>query len=95
PFGHGSFGVIIGMDWLSNHKAEIIFHEKMVRISLLDGKVLRVVGERPEEKARLLMSVKTSDKKQEDIVVVRDFLVVFPDDLSGLLPVRILSSKLS
>nr|GEU56709.1 putative reverse transcriptase domain-containing protein [Tanacetum cinerariifolium] len=43
------------MDWLSNHKDEIIFHEKVVRILLLDGKVLRVVGERPKEKARLLM----------------------------------------
>nr|GFD06203.1 putative reverse transcriptase domain-containing protein [Tanacetum cinerariifolium] len=62
------------MDWLSNHKAEIICHEKVVRIPLLDGKVLRGVGERPEQKARLLMSVKTSDKYQEDIVVVRDFL---------------------
>ncbi|GKA96009.1 putative reverse transcriptase domain-containing protein [Tanacetum coccineum] len=39
PFGHGSFDVIIGMDWLSNHKAEIICHEKVVRIPLLDGKV--------------------------------------------------------
>ncbi|GJS20989.1 putative reverse transcriptase domain-containing protein, partial [Tanacetum coccineum] len=38
PFGHGSFDVIIGMDWLSNHKAEIIYHEKVVRIPLLDGK---------------------------------------------------------
>ncbi|GJS45026.1 putative reverse transcriptase domain-containing protein [Tanacetum coccineum] len=55
PFGHGSFDVIIGMDWLSNHKAKIICHEKVVRIPLLDGKVLRVLGERPEEKARLLM----------------------------------------
>ncbi|GKC04473.1 hypothetical protein Tco_0996083, partial [Tanacetum coccineum] len=35
--------------------------------------VLRVVGERPEEKARLLMSANASDKKQEEIVVVRDF----------------------
>ncbi|GKD81835.1 putative reverse transcriptase domain-containing protein, partial [Tanacetum coccineum] len=50
-----SFDVIIGMDWLSNHKAEIICHEKVVRIPLLDGKVLRVLGETPEEKARLLM----------------------------------------
>ncbi|GJX78634.1 putative reverse transcriptase domain-containing protein, partial [Tanacetum coccineum] len=73
PFGHGSFDVIIGMDWLSNHKAEIICHEKVVRIPLLDGKVLRVLGERPKEKARLLMSAKTRDKKQEEIVVVRDF----------------------
>ncbi|GJT39257.1 putative reverse transcriptase domain-containing protein [Tanacetum coccineum] len=86
PFGHGSFDVIIGMDWLSNHKAEIICHEKVVRIPLLDGKVLRVLGERPEEKARLLMSAKASDKKQEEIVVVRDFPEVFPDDLSGLPP---------
>ncbi|GJV48576.1 hypothetical protein Tco_1438788, partial [Tanacetum coccineum] len=62
--------MIIGMDWLSNHKAEIIFHEKVVRIPLLDGKVLRILGERPEEKARLLMSAKTRDKKQEEIVVL-------------------------
>ncbi|GJY15472.1 reverse transcriptase domain-containing protein, partial [Tanacetum coccineum] len=61
------------MDWLSNYKAEIICHEKVVRIPLSDGKVLRVLGERPEEKARLLMSVKASDKKQEEIVMVRDF----------------------
>ncbi|GJY38080.1 putative reverse transcriptase domain-containing protein [Tanacetum coccineum] len=48
PFGSGSFDVIIGIDWLSDHKAEIIFHEKVVRIPLLDGKVLRVLGEKPE-----------------------------------------------
>nr|GEY05392.1 hypothetical protein [Tanacetum cinerariifolium] len=72
-FGHGSFDVIIGMDWLSNHKAKIICHEKVMRIPLLDGKVLRVLGERPEEKARLLMSTKASYKKQREIVVVIDF----------------------
>ncbi|GJV98802.1 putative reverse transcriptase domain-containing protein [Tanacetum coccineum] len=59
-----------------------------VRIPLSDRKVLRVVGTRPEEKARLLMRAKASDKKQEEIVVVRDFPEVFPDDLSGLLPIR-------
>ncbi|GKF77947.1 putative reverse transcriptase domain-containing protein, partial [Tanacetum coccineum] len=58
PFGHGSFDVIIGMDWLSNYKAKIVCHKKVVRIPLPDGKVLRVLGERPEEKARFLMSVK-------------------------------------
>ncbi|GKF03736.1 putative reverse transcriptase domain-containing protein, partial [Tanacetum coccineum] len=49
PFGHGSFDVIIGMDWLSNYKAEIVCHEKVARIPLPDGKVLRVLGERPDE----------------------------------------------
>ncbi|GJS14104.1 putative reverse transcriptase domain-containing protein [Tanacetum coccineum] len=88
PFGHGSFDVIIGMDWLSNYKAEIICHEKVVRIPLPDGQVLRVVGERPDEKARLLMSAKASDKKQEETVVVRDFPEVFLDDLSRLPPIR-------
>ncbi|GKA31559.1 putative reverse transcriptase domain-containing protein [Tanacetum coccineum] len=88
PFGHGSFDVIIGMDWLSNHKAEIICQEKVVRIPLLDGKVLRVLGEKSEEKIRQLKSAKAKEKEQEEIVVVRDFPKVFPDDLSGLPPVR-------
>nr|GEX92294.1 putative reverse transcriptase domain-containing protein [Tanacetum cinerariifolium] len=46
PFGSGSFDVIIGMDWLSDHKAEIICHEKVVRIPLLDGKIVTGLGNR-------------------------------------------------
>ncbi|GJS04730.1 putative reverse transcriptase domain-containing protein [Tanacetum coccineum] len=75
PFGHGSFDVIIGMDWLSNYKAEIICHEKAVRIPLPDGKMLRVVGERPEEKARLLMSAKNK------LTVKNRYLLPRIDDL--------------
>ncbi|GJZ97996.1 putative reverse transcriptase domain-containing protein [Tanacetum coccineum] len=41
-----------------------------------------------EEKARFLMGAKVGDKKQEEIVMVRDFPEVFPDDLSGLPPIR-------
>ncbi|GJW54392.1 putative reverse transcriptase domain-containing protein [Tanacetum coccineum] len=52
--------VIKGMDWFSDHKPEIICHEKVVRIPLLGG----------------------------EIIVVKDFIEVFPGDLSGLLPVR-------
>ncbi|GKA76218.1 reverse transcriptase domain-containing protein [Tanacetum coccineum] len=42
--GRGTKGTRLGvghscMDWLSNYKAEIIFHEKVVRIPLTDGKV--------------------------------------------------------
>nr|GEW82483.1 putative reverse transcriptase domain-containing protein [Tanacetum cinerariifolium] len=55
-----------------------------VRITLLDGKVLRVLGERPKGKVRPLMSAKASDKKQGDIVMVRDFPEVFLNALSGL-----------
>nr|GEU31569.1 hypothetical protein [Tanacetum cinerariifolium] len=88
PFGSGSFDVIVGMDWLSEHKAEIICQEKIVRIPLQDGKMLRVLGEKLKEKMRQLMSAKTKDQRQEEIVVVRDFPEVFSNDLSGLPPVR-------
>ncbi|GKD56731.1 putative reverse transcriptase domain-containing protein [Tanacetum coccineum] len=88
PFGSGSFDVLVGMDWLSKHKAEIICHEKVVRIPLRNGKTLIVIGERPEEKVRHLSSAKTKEQKKEDIVVVRNFSEVFPDDLSGLPPYR-------
>nr|GEX42800.1 putative reverse transcriptase domain-containing protein [Tanacetum cinerariifolium] len=46
-----------------------------VRIPLLDGKVLRVLGEKPDEKMRQLKSAKAQDKKQREIVVFRDFPV--------------------
>nr|GEY40048.1 hypothetical protein [Tanacetum cinerariifolium] len=87
PFGLGSFDMIIGMDWLSNHKTEIICHEKVVRISLLDGKVLRVLGEKLEEKIRQLKSAKAKEKGQKEIEVVRDFpeSCTAPSELEELL----------
>ncbi|GKA51398.1 putative reverse transcriptase domain-containing protein [Tanacetum coccineum] len=88
PFGHGSFDMIIGMDWLSKHKAGIVCHEKIVKIPLQKRKVLRVIRERPKEKARHLVSEKAKEQIQEEIVVVRNFPEVFPDDLSGLPPTR-------
>ncbi|GKE17357.1 putative reverse transcriptase domain-containing protein [Tanacetum coccineum] len=38
--GHGSFDVIVGMDWLSKNKAEIVCHEKVVRIPMEDLSVI-------------------------------------------------------
>ncbi|GJV27666.1 hypothetical protein Tco_1384114 [Tanacetum coccineum] len=77
-----------GMYWLSKHKAKIIFHEKVVRIPLQNSKVFRVIGERPEEKVRQLISEKAKEQKQEEIVVVRNYPKGFSDDLSGLPPAR-------
>ncbi|GJU12161.1 putative reverse transcriptase domain-containing protein [Tanacetum coccineum] len=61
PFGHESFDVIVGMDWLSRHKAEIIFHEKVVRIRLPNDEMLRVLGERPEKKVQFIGHVINGD----------------------------------
>ncbi|GKE49773.1 putative reverse transcriptase domain-containing protein, partial [Tanacetum coccineum] len=55
------------------------FDAIIVRILLPDGKVLRVLRESPKEKARFLMGV----KKQEEIVVVREF----PELIPGATPV--------
>nr|GEV22257.1 putative reverse transcriptase domain-containing protein [Tanacetum cinerariifolium] len=41
----------LGMDWLSMHRAKIDYHERMVRIPIPRGDVLKVYGEWPEEKA--------------------------------------------
>ncbi|GJW57176.1 retrovirus-related pol polyprotein from transposon TNT 1-94 [Tanacetum coccineum] len=85
-------GQLVNIDkaWIGylTTRLKLICHEKVVRIPLLDGKVLRVLGERSEDKARHLMSVKAKEQKQEEMVVVRDFPEVFPDDLSGLPPIR-------
>ncbi|GKC36667.1 putative reverse transcriptase domain-containing protein [Tanacetum coccineum] len=83
-FGSGNFDVIVGMDWLSKHKAQIICHKRVVRIPLRNGETLRVVDEKPEEKVRHLKSAKAKEQKKEDIVVVRNFPEVFLNDLSGL-----------
>nr|GFB08518.1 hypothetical protein [Tanacetum cinerariifolium] len=44
-----------------------------VRIPLPKGEMLRVLGKRPEEKVRHLMSVKADEQKLKDIVVIRNF----------------------
>nr|GEV44117.1 putative reverse transcriptase domain-containing protein [Tanacetum cinerariifolium] len=84
----GSFDVIVGMDWLAYDRADIDCYEKIVRIPLSNGKILEVQGERPEKDPRCLSCIKADEKKPEDIPIVRDFTEVFPDDLSGLPPMR-------
>nr|GEY82516.1 putative reverse transcriptase domain-containing protein [Tanacetum cinerariifolium] len=84
----GSFDVIISMDWLSYHRAVIDCYEKIVRIPLPNGEILEVQGERPEKNPGSLACIKADEKKLDDIRVVRHFPGVFPNDLSGLPPVR-------
>ncbi|GJV36570.1 putative reverse transcriptase domain-containing protein [Tanacetum coccineum] len=88
PLGHGSFDVIVGMDWLSQNKAVIVCHEKVVEIPLEGSGILRVQGERTLGAAKALMNAKVDEPKLSDMYVVRDFVDVFPEDLSGLPPQR-------
>ncbi|GJS78388.1 reverse transcriptase domain-containing protein [Tanacetum coccineum] len=88
PTRLGSFDVIVGMDWLSYHRAVIDCYEKIVRIPLPNGEILEVQGERPEKDLGSLACIKADEKKLDDIRIVRDFPEVFPDDLLGLPHVR-------
>ncbi|GJS28967.1 putative nucleotidyltransferase, ribonuclease H [Tanacetum coccineum] len=76
------------MDWLSKRKFVIVCHEKVVRIPLEGDEILRVHGERTQGVVKTLMNVKVDEPKMGDISVVRDFVDVFPEDLSGLPPQR-------
>ncbi|GJY46789.1 putative reverse transcriptase domain-containing protein [Tanacetum coccineum] len=88
PLGHGSFDVIVGMDWLSRNKAVIVCHEKVVEIPLEGGEALRVHGERALGLDKTLMNANVGEPKMDEIPVVREFSDVFPEDLSGLPPQR-------
>ncbi|GKE90622.1 putative reverse transcriptase domain-containing protein [Tanacetum coccineum] len=77
PIKLGSFDVVIGMDWLSKYHARIICDEKVVHIPI-NGETLII----------RVMEKKSDEKRLEDILVVREFPEVFPEDLPGLPPVR-------
>nr|GEU41813.1 putative reverse transcriptase domain-containing protein [Tanacetum cinerariifolium] len=74
----GSFDIVIGMDWLSKYHAKILCDEKVVHIPI-DGETLII---------RVMEKKKSDEKKIEDILVVRECLDVFPEDLPGLPPIR-------
>ncbi|GJS01512.1 putative reverse transcriptase domain-containing protein [Tanacetum coccineum] len=88
PTQLGSFDAIVGMDWLSYHRAVIDCCEKIVHIPLSNGEILKVQGERPKKDPSPLACIKADEKKLDDLRVVREFFEVFLNDLSGLPPVR-------
>nr|GEV24234.1 putative reverse transcriptase domain-containing protein [Tanacetum cinerariifolium] len=73
---------------LSYHRSIIDCYKKIVRIPLPNGEILEVQGERPEKGLGSLACIKADEKKLDDIRVVQDFPEIFPNDLSGLPPVR-------
>ncbi|GJZ42795.1 putative reverse transcriptase domain-containing protein [Tanacetum coccineum] len=86
--GHGSFDVIVGMDWLSKNKDVIVCHEKVIEIPIDEGGILRVHEERIWKAAKALINAKVDEPRISDIPVVRGFTDVFPEDLPVLPPQR-------
>ncbi|KAJ9546612.1 hypothetical protein OSB04_019155 [Centaurea solstitialis] len=83
PIKIGSLDIIVGMDWMSNHRATICCAEKIVVLALPEGGVLEVYGEKPKRDIKI-----AKEKQIHDIPVVREFPEVFPEVLPGLPPQR-------
>ncbi|KAD1378137.1 hypothetical protein E3N88_42914 [Mikania micrantha] len=58
PVTLGSFDVVVGMDWLSENQAEIICHDKVVRIPLPGGETLDIKGERSDTPLNIISCMK-------------------------------------
>nr|GEZ39887.1 putative reverse transcriptase domain-containing protein [Tanacetum cinerariifolium] len=82
PTRLGSFDVIVGMDWLSYHRAVIVCYEKIVCIPLPNGEILEIHGEKPKKDPKSLSCIKADEVRLNNIHTVCDFLEVFPDDLT-------------
>ncbi|XP_023769001.1 uncharacterized protein LOC111917562 [Lactuca sativa] len=52
------FDVIIGMDWLCPHHAEILCHEKAVHLNLPSGETLFVYSDKPNSNFQIISCVK-------------------------------------
>ncbi|GJW57875.1 putative reverse transcriptase domain-containing protein [Tanacetum coccineum] len=85
----GSFGIIIGMDWLTKYQAVIVCAEKIIRIPW--GNETLIVHGCPVFLAHVTTKEtedKSKKKRLEDVPIVRDFPELFPEDLPGLPPTR-------
>ncbi|GJT52063.1 putative reverse transcriptase domain-containing protein [Tanacetum coccineum] len=69
------------MDWLAKYQAVIVCAEKIVLLAKGCPIFLAYVTTKETED-------KSEKKRLEDVLIVRDFLEVFPEDLSGLPPTR-------
>ncbi|GJZ74749.1 reverse transcriptase domain-containing protein [Tanacetum coccineum] len=81
PIELGSFDVIVGMDWMTEHHAEVVCYEKYIRVPY-GNDMLIVQGERRGVKNESRLEVISSIRTQGD------FPEVFPEDLPGLPPTR-------
>lgn len=100
PVSIKSFDIIIDMDWLSLHRADIMCYEKAICLNLIiygdkPGTSLRIISSiqaqkylRKEYYAFLAHVVDTSldTKELKSIPVVSDFPEIFPEELQGLPP---------
>nr|GEX01728.1 reverse transcriptase domain-containing protein [Tanacetum cinerariifolium] len=85
PVELGSFDAIIGMDWLRRHHAVIVCDEKLVLVPF-GNETLVFHGAESYIGRESRLTVK-------DVPIIQDFPEVFPEDLPGLPPARLLKEE--
>jgi hypothetical protein len=83
--------IILGMDWLSKHKALIDSAKKSVKLTTLGGKEMKFVIESIVTAKRVTNRAKVNQlntNQGSEVQVVNEFPDVFPEDMSGMPPDR-------
>ncbi|GJY27256.1 putative reverse transcriptase domain-containing protein [Tanacetum coccineum] len=100
PVELGSFDVIIGKDWLRRCHAVIVCDEKLVQVTY-GNKTLTFYGNESNNGRESRLTVISYSKAQEymakgcqDVPIVQDFPEVFPADLPGLPPARLVEFQI-
>ena len=80
--------VILGMDWLSENGAHIDCIEKTVSLRSSDGECIVYQGDKNTRMVVELQLNSLKEEKLEQILVVKEFPDVFPQELPGMPPNR-------
>jgi hypothetical protein len=96
------FDVILGMDWLSRHHASVDCWNKTVIFKPVEETEFAFHGDGLSSPSSILLAITrrmvrkgmqgflayVHDMNMEQVLIVREFIDVFPDDLPGLPPNR-------
>jgi hypothetical protein len=74
------------MDWLSKYGRVIQYTKKAVRLTKKDGTTVKFVAAMQVDQASMLSQMKVT--ALEEILVVQEYLDVFPEELLGMPPDR-------
>ena len=58
PIVISGFDIVVGMDWLFKHQAQIVCNKKMIRINTSEGNEIVVYGSRKKSQPTLISSMK-------------------------------------
>jgi hypothetical protein len=81
--------IILGMDWLSNHKVLIDYVKKSIKLTTLDLMELEFIAEPVVIAKGVANRAKVNqldDSQGSEVPVVNEFLDVFPEELPGMPP---------